>query len=162
MEFKAWLSGLAKYIFLKKALKSIGKNTFIAMGVDIRGKNVTIGNHTVINGRVTLDGRGGELIIGDNVDIGQETNIWTAQHDPHSDYHDTKGGNVIIEDYVWIATRVTILPGIRIGRGAVIAANSVVTKDVKEMEIAAGIPAKVIGLRTSKLKYNLTYRPWFQ
>jgi len=179
MEIKAWFLGLAKYIFrvflmnfpsyrvrlffLKRILKSIGSNTFIAMGIDIRGKNgnVTIGNNTIINNRVTIDSRGGLVTIGNNVDIGQETNIWTHQHDPQDDYHNVKGGRITIEDYVWIATRVTILPGVTIGRGAVVAANSVVTKDVEEMTIVGGVPARFIGKRNSELKYNLIYRPWF-
>ncbi len=133
------------------------------MGLEIRnGRNIKIGNNCVFNKQVLLDGRGGKLIIGNNVDIAQETNIWTLQHNVHDDYHGDKGGDVIIEDYVWIASRVTILPGIRIGRGAVVATNSVVTKDVPPMSIVAGIPAKVISERKSGLKYTLFYKPWFE
>ena len=133
------------------------------MGVEFRkAKNITIGYNSVINKKVLLDGRGGQLIIGNNVDIAQETNIWTLEHDVHDDYHTDKGGKVTIEDYVWIASRVTILPGVKIGRGAVIAANSVVTKDVRAMAIVGGIPAKIIGERKSKLKYTLNYHPWFR
>lgn len=58
--------------------------------------------------------------------------------------------------------RVTILPGVTIGRGAVVASNSVVTKDVPSMSIVAGIPAKIISERKSKLKYTLLHRPWFE
>ena len=115
-----------------------------------------------MNKKVLLDGRGGKLIIGNNVDLAQETNIWTLQHDVHDDYHSNNGGDVIIEDYVWIASRVTVLPGVTIGRGAVVAANSVVTKNILPMTINAGIPAKVIGERKSGLKYNLNHAPWFQ
>jgi maltose O-acetyltransferase len=100
-------------------------------------------------------------VIGNNVDIAQETNIWTLEHDIHDDYHRDKGGDVIIEDYVWIASRVTILPGVTIGRGAVIAANAVVTKDVPSMAVAGGVPARVIGERKSKLRYTNKYAPWF-
>ena len=177
---KNWVYGLAKYIFrewvmfipsiklrllfLKKTLRSIGKGTFIAMGVDIRGggKSIDIGEDCVINRNVTLDGRGGRLIIGDTVDIGQETNIWTLGHDPNDKDHSVKGGSVIIEDHVWIATRVTILPNITLGRGCVVASGSVVTKDVPPLMIVAGIPAKVIGRRDNPLTYRLNFRPWFQ
>jgi len=180
MALKDWTYGLAKYIFkewvlffpsfrfrmffLKRTLKQIGNHTFIAMGVDIRGGGgtISIGEDCVINTKCTLDGRGGNLIIGDSVDLGQETNIWTFGHDPNDDFHAVKGGDVIIEDHVWIATRVTILPNVRIGRGAVIASGSIVTKDVPSMAIVAGIPAKVIGQRENKLSYKLNYRPWFQ
>ena len=115
-----------------------------------------------INSEVLLDGRGGKIIIGNNVDIAREVNIWTLEHDPNDDYHKTKGGDVIIEDYVWIASRATILPNVKIGRGAVIASGSIVTKDVPPMNIVAGIPAKIIGKRKSSLKYNLKYKPMFQ
>lgn len=133
------------------------------MGIEIRnGRNISIGHNTVINKKVLLDGRGGKITIGNNVDIAQETNIWTLEHDPNDDYHTDKGGDVIIEDYVWIASRVTMLPGVKIGRGAVIASGAVVTKDVPSMSIVGGVPAKKIGERISQLKYTLNYRPLFR
>lgn len=116
----------------------------------------------MINSKVRLDGRGGKVIIGNNVDIATESCIWTLEHDPNSDYHKTRGGSVVIEDYVWIASRAIILPNITIGNGAVIATGAIVTKDVPAMAIVAGVPAKVIGYRKSKLKYKLDYKPIFQ
>lgn len=149
--------------FLKKLKMSIGKDSSLLRNVRIINPfNIVIGNNSVVNPEVLLDGRGGKVIIGNNVDIARETNIWTMEHDPHDDFHRTKGGDVIIEDYVWIASRVTILPNIKIGRGAVIASGAVVTKDVPEMAIVGGIPAKVIGTRKSELKYKLYYRPPFE
>jgi acetyltransferase-like isoleucine patch superfamily enzyme len=53
-------------------------------------------------------------------------------------------GAVIIEDNVWIGDKVTILPNVHIGKNAVIGANSVVTKDIPENSVVAGIPAKVV------------------
>ena len=148
---------------IKLKFKSVGKNTNFLIGVEFRKpSNISIGNNSVINKKVLLDGRGGSLIIGNNVDIAQETNIWTLEHDVHDDYHKDVGDNVIIEDYVWIASRVTILPGVRIGRGAVVASNSVVTKDIEAMTIVGGIPAKKIGVRKSNLLYKLNYKPWFK
>ena len=148
---------------LKIILPSFGNNSNFLMNVELRNVgNIFIGNNSVVNKGVLLDGRGGKLEIGNNVDIAQETNIWTLGHDPHGDYHEAKGGGVIIEDYVWIASRVTILPNIRVGKGAVVAANSVVTKNVEPMAIVAGNPAKVIGKRRSKLLYNLNYAPFLK
>jgi acetyltransferase-like isoleucine patch superfamily enzyme len=135
----------------------------ILMGLELRKPSrIYLGDHVVINRNVLLDGRGGQLIIGNNVDIAQETNIWTLEHDVHDDYHKDSGGDVVIEDYVWIASRVTILPGVRIGRGAVVASNAVVTKDVPPLAIVGGVPAKIIGQRHSDLKYKKYFRPWFQ
>jgi maltose O-acetyltransferase len=149
---------LARRLFAK-----IGENTFFLRGVNfISPRNIEIGNNSVINNNVFLDGRGGKLIIGNNVDIARETNIWTLEHDVHDDFHTAKGGDVIIEDYVWIASRVTILPSVKIGRGAVVASGAVVTKNVLPMTIVGGVPAKVIGRRKSKLKYILNYRPRFR
>jgi maltose O-acetyltransferase len=152
-----------RLFFIRKKLAGLGRHSNFLMKVEIRdGQNISVGDHVVINKRVLLDGRGGRLVIGNNVDIGQETNIWTLEHDPHDDMHNARGAEVIIEDYVWITSRVTILPGVRIGRGAVVASGSVVTKDIPPMSIVAGIPAKVIGQRKSALKYNLNYQPWFK
>tara|TARA_B110000114_G_C14843236_1_gene297553 strand:+ start:115 stop:597 length:483 start_codon:yes stop_codon:yes gene_type:complete len=152
-----------RLLFIKQLLNKIGQQTYFLMGLEIRkGENISIGNNCVINKKVLLDGRGGNLIIGNNVDIAQETNIWTLEHDVHDDYHKDKGADVIIEDYVWIASRCTILPGVTIGRGAVVASNSVVTKDVPQMSIVGGVPAKIIGTRKSELKYKLNYSPWFK
>ena len=141
----------------------IGKDSNLLRNVNILiPSNIKIGDNCVINSKALLDGRGGKLIIGNNVDIAREVNIWTLEHDPHDDFHKAIGGNVIIEDYVWIASRATILPNVRIGKGAVIASGAVVTKDVPEMSIVGGVPAKIIGKRTSKLKYTLNYKPLFR
>lgn len=165
--FREWVMYIPFYsirnFFIRRTIKFYGKGTSFHMGVEFRnGRNIVLGKNCVCNKKVLLDGRGGDIIIGDNVDIAQETNIWTLAHDVNSDYHGNKGGNVIIEDFVWVASRVTILPGVTIGRGAVIASNSVVTKDVPPMEIYAGVPAKKIGIRKSNLKYTLNHAPWFQ
>jgi acetyltransferase-like isoleucine patch superfamily enzyme len=152
-----------RVFFIRMQVRYFGKNSSALLGLEIRkGKNVEVGDNCVINKNVLLDGRGGKLRIGNNVDIAQETNIWTLEHDVHDDYHHDKGGDVTIEDHAWIASRATILPGVTIGRGAVVASGSVVTKNVPPMTIVGGVPAKPIGQRRSQLLYNLHHRPWFQ
>lgn len=148
--------------FLRFMRMKIGKHTAICRGADIRTPyRVSIGSYTTINKHVVLDGRGG-LIIGDCVDIAQEVNIWSLQHDYNNPTYATKSGKVVIEDYAWIASRVTVLPGVTIGRGAVVGACSVVTKNIPSMCIAVGNPAKVIGKREECLKYKLGQRGWFK
>ncbi len=165
--FREWIMYVPfhsfRNFFIKNTIQSLGKNTSLLMGVEFRkGKNISIGNNSIINKKVLLDGRGGKLIIGNNVDIAQETNIWTLEHDVHDDHHKDIGDDIIIEDFVWIASRVTILPGVRIGRGAVVASCALVNKDVPPMAIVGGIPAKILGTRKSALNYTLKYRPWFK
>lgn len=148
---------------LRLTLGKLGDKCFFLRGLHvINPKNVFIGSNVVINKCVMLDGRKSKIIIGDNVDIAQETNIWTLEHDVNDNNHHVSGADVIIEDHVWIASRVTILPGVHIGRGAVIAAGAVVTKNVPSLEIWGGVPARKIGIRNNLLKYKNNYSPWFQ
>jgi maltose O-acetyltransferase len=83
-------------------------------------------------------------------------------HDVHDDFHCDKRAPVTIEDYVWIGHRAIIMPGVTLGRGAVVAAGAVVTKSVPPMSIVAGVPARVIGQRKSALSYTKFHRPWFE
>lgn len=164
---REWLLFFPSHSFrrflIRRRIASLGVNTWFLLGVEIRdGKNIRIGRNCSINKRVLLDGRGGELIIGNNVDIAQETNIWTLEHDPNDPNHGSIGAAVIIEDYVWIASRVTILPGVTIGRGAVVAAGAVVTKNVKPLSIVGGVPAKEIGKRKQLPSYINNYKPIFR
>ena len=144
-------------------MKRFDASSAIYRNVDLRSPyRIVVGAHTNINKRCVLDGRGG-VIIGNNVDIAQETNIWTEQHDYNSPTYKSVCKEVIIEDYVWLASRVTVLPGVHIGRGAVVASGAVVTKDVPPLAIVAGIPAKIIGYRKEEaLQYHLGDRAWFR
>jgi acetyltransferase-like isoleucine patch superfamily enzyme len=152
-----------RVLFFRSLVHSCGQGIGLLRGIEVRqGKNISVGDRAVINKRVLLDGRGGALVIGEDVDIAQDTSIWTLEHNVNSSSHATVGGDVIIEDHVWIASRSTVLPGIRIGRGAVVAACSVVTKDVPALTIVGGVPAKVIGQRDNPLTYRLNHKPWFQ
>ncbi|MCX6168372.1 MAG: acyltransferase [Ignavibacteriales bacterium] len=154
-------------LFFLKYYLVFGKNTNILTHVEILNQSfkktqIVIGNNSIINSYCILDGRTGRIIIGNNVDIAREAAIFTLEHDPNSDYYQTISGDVIIEDYVWISSRATILPGVKIGRGAIVASNAVVTKDVPPMAIVGGVPAKIIGERKSKLKYNLEVFPYLR
>jgi acetyltransferase-like isoleucine patch superfamily enzyme len=152
--------GIVRSLAAKCLFRKLGRHVYFGFGCSfVKAANIEIGNRSFINSGAHLDGRGGLLRIGSNVDIAQHVTIWTLDHDPHDDFHRSRGRDVIIEDYVWIASRVTILPGVTIGRGAVVATGSVVAKDVAPMAIVGGIPAKSIGVRRSGLKYTLTYRP---
>lgn len=149
-------------LYLKLFIGHLGRNTFISRNVDIRKpKNIYIYDNIVINKKVLLDGRGGILVIEDNVDIAQEANIWTLTHDKNSPTHAAIGFPVRIKSHSWVGARSTIMPGVVVGKGAIIAVNAVVTKNVDSKSIVGGIPAKVIGYRDNNLNYTLQFRCWF-
>ncbi len=122
------------------------------MGVFLTGNGIRIGDHTAIGRRTYLDGRA-DLEIGDCVSISPDTQILTAQHDMNDPDFGNVYGPVTIEDYVWIGTRALILPGVRIGRGAVVAAGAVVTRDVPPLTVVGGVPARPIGTRNPDMRY---------
>ncbi|MEP0869897.1 acyltransferase [Trichocoleus desertorum AS-A10] len=133
----------------------IGSYIFMDAWFDSK-KNFKMGMNSVVNQKCRLDNRGG-ITIGDNVSISSEVCILTADHDPQS--KDFSGGvwPVTIQEYVFIGTRAMILPGVILGKGSVVGAGSVVTKDVAPFTIVAGVPAKPIGIRRSDLDYSASY-----
>jgi acetyltransferase-like isoleucine patch superfamily enzyme len=102
-----------------------------------------IGNESRINGvHVSVKH---SVTIGDRVRIGPYTLIMDSDfHDVSDHMKEGKSGAVKISNDVWIASRVIILKGVSIGKGARIAAGSVVTHDVPDHTLVAGVPAKVI------------------
>lgn len=148
-------------IFLGWYLGSMGNYTNVQMHCRfLHGRNVHIGNRVVVNFGTLLDGRRHEIKIGNNVSIGPKATVLTLGHDPASAYFSDKGGAVAIEDHVWLAYGSIILPGTTIGKGAIVAAGAVVSKDVEPYSIMAGNPARCIGQRPDDLNYELDYRPF--
>jgi acetyltransferase-like isoleucine patch superfamily enzyme len=94
--------------------------------------------------------------IGENVVINDGACLLTGSHDVNSATWDLITRPIRVGDYVWVATRSMILPGVEIGRGAVVAAGAVVTRSVAPFEIVAGNPAVPIGKRSAS---ELSYRP---
>lgn len=113
------------------------------------GKYCNIGFHNHIDCR-----RG--VTIGNYVTIATGVCIWTLHHDYNDENFIHKGAPVQIDDYAWICSHSIILPGVNIGKGAVIASGAVVTKDVEPWTIVGGVPAKTIGRRQEK---NYNYKP---
>ncbi len=108
------------------------------------GKPVVIGKGCFIQQCCTFFGRGG-ITVGNDVFIGPKVNLITINHDPNPENRSaTYGRPIVIEDKVWIGIGSTILPGVKIGYGAIVGAGSVVTKDVPAMTVVAGNPARIV------------------
>lgn len=122
-----------------------------------------IQKNSVINANCRLDTRGG-IYIGENVSISNQVVILTADHDMDSSDMAGRTKKVTIEDYVWIGTRAMIMPGVIIGKGAVVAAGAVVTKNVEPFEVVAGVPARRIKNRMERkdYSYDASYKRLFQ
>ena len=139
-------SSVGRYVFDK-----CGKNINIERGANFgTGKGIRIGNNSGIGVNACIRG---PLEIGNDVMMGPEVIIITSNHN-HDDistpmrFQGYKIEPVIIGDDVWIGTRAIILPGKKIGKGAIIGAGAIVTKDVPDYAIVAGNPAKVLKFRS--------------
>ena len=139
---------------LRGMLGSVGEDVTIQTPFKVTyGTHVHIGDHVFINYSADLLD-GGEIRIGSRVMVGPEVKIFSGNHSLIAEERMrviggkmrliSKAEPVTIGDDVWICGNVTICPGVTIGSRAVIAAGSVVTKDVPECCLAGGNPAKVI------------------
>lgn len=98
--------------------------------------------------------------IGNCVVINDGVRLITGSHDIHSPTYDHVFSPIIIEDHAWIATDAMILKGVRIGRGAVVAAGAVVTRDVPPFTVVGGNPAREIGTRRIE-SFDYIPSSWF-
>lgn len=153
-----------RYFFYLLSGMKIGRKTRILMGTSVREPwKIEIGNGCVINERCLLDGRG-RLHIGNNVSLSIDTVILTGTHITNSVKFDYISIPVAIEDNVWTGARTTILPGVVLNQGVVLAAGSVASKGVYEKcGIFSGIPAVQVGYRKLEQFYELgKWKPWFR
>lgn len=154
-------SRMLRKMYLRRWLGSFGKDTSIQMDCQfLNGRRVHFGQRNVINFGCLFDGRKFHIRTGRDVSIGPNASILTLGHDPQSSDFADRGGDVIIGDLVWIGYGALILPGVKLGDGAVVGAGAVVTKDVEPFTIVAGSPARKIGERKRNLDYQLRYDPW--
>jgi acetyltransferase-like isoleucine patch superfamily enzyme len=140
---------------------TIGKGSSIMRGTTILDiEFLTLSENSTIGNRCLLDSRAG-LYIGKNVTIASDVHILGGGHDiNHPDFLPVPIPTVI-EDYVWIASRAMVLPS-HIHRGAVVAAHALVIRDVGELEVVGGVPAKLITKRNpDALQYTVDFRPLF-
>ena len=117
-------------------------------------RNLSIGAFTFI-GRVEL-ALHAPITIGNRVCINDGVKLFTASHDVSDPEWKHVKASIVIEDYAWISTNAIVLPGVKIGRGAVVGAGAVVSKEVAAGDIVAGNPARILKKKRSE---ELTYNP---
>lgn len=139
-----------RYLVYTMSGIKIGPKSHIHIGAQFFfPRNISVGKGTIIGQNAFLDGRD-KLVIGDHVDIASDVMVYNSEHDINSDDFRAIKAPVSIGDYVFIGPRAVVLPGVKIGKGAVVAAGAVVTKNVPDYAIVGGVPAKVIGERKNK------------
>ena len=154
---------ITRRFFYRIAGVKIGKGSTIHTGARFyEPSNVSIGNDTIVGENAVLDGRD-LLTIGNHVDVATDVMFYNSEHDVEHEFFSARNAPITIEDYVFIGPRAIILPGVKIGKGAVVAAGAVVTKEVPPYAIVGGVPAKIIGERKNKdLNYRLGRARWFR
>lgn len=163
--FKSWakrilllpsltVRNLKRQLLVSKGAKIDGRAELGKVKIDGRKSNLTIGSQSFL-GRVNI-ALHDEVIIGDMVCINDGVEILTASHDVMDPEWKHVKGKIIIEDYAWIGTGAMILHGVTIGRGAVVGARAVVSRNVEPHTIVVGVPAVPIKKKRTE---NLTYDP---
>lgn len=137
-----------RVLYIKRQVKSYKGRIFIGGKTSLNSKT-ELGDNVSFNGTQVLGY--GRVVIGDNFHSGSGCLLITSNHNyegnaiPYDDTHIVK--EIIIQDNVWLGSRVIILGGVTIGEGAIIQAGALVHKDVPKGAIMGGNPAKVIKYR---------------
>lgn len=146
------------FIYPRKGEIHIGENSAVSPGAMVQGnvfvgENSSIQSYCILTGYGTVDDKLGSITIGNNVRIAPHVMMLGANHifDDVTIPISKQGlrrKSIVIEDDCWIAGRANIMAGVTIGKGSVVAAGAVVTKDVPPYSVVAGVPAKVIKMRS--------------
>ncbi|MET0790391.1 MAG: DapH/DapD/GlmU-related protein [Polyangiaceae bacterium] len=137
---------------LRRAGVRIGRSSLVQGPLLITGvstnpcSQLSIGTFSMISGALHCD-IGAPIVIGDRVRIGHNVSLLTIDHEVGGEEMrsgTTKYGPIEIGNGAWLASNVIVLPGVRIGAGAIVAAGSVVTRDVPDNALVVGVPARVV------------------
>lgn len=147
-----------RHQILKELFNSVGDNPWVESPFNCDyGYNITVGDNFYANTNCTILDCA-KITIGDDVLIGPNVSFYTPNH--AVDVNERKAGYeralpISIGNNVWIGGSVTIIPGVTIGNNSIIGAGSVVTKDIPDNVIAAGVPCRVIRSITTEDKVGL-------
>ena len=138
--------------FMPRFLQHLGEHTTLQSGMRITNpEKVRIGSHCNLAQGVFITGGGG-VLIGDWVGFGPDVKVWSVTHrfdDPDRPWllQGWEKKPVTIEDDVWLGANAFVMPGVTIGRGAIVSAGAVVNKSIPPFAIVAGNPGRVLGWR---------------
>jgi acetyltransferase-like isoleucine patch superfamily enzyme len=137
---------------MRRFFASMGEDTVIQAGMRVTNpEKIAIGSHCNFARGVFITGGGG-VTIGDWVGLGPDVKVWSVNHrfdDPDRPWllQGWEMKPVVIEDDVWLGANVFLMPGVTIGKGAIVSACAVVGKSVPAYSLVAGNPARVVGWR---------------
>jgi maltose O-acetyltransferase len=146
------IGGWLRRATMRRYLRHLGGATTFQRGFRITNpENVSIGSHCDFAQDIFLAGGGG-IVIGDWVGFGPDTKVWSVNHrfdDPDRPWllQGWEKKTVTIEDDVWLAANVFVMPGVTIGKGAIIAAGTIVSKSIPPYAVVGGNPGRIIGWR---------------
>lgn len=147
--FSGGVAIIFRYLSFSSRAKVFNRNTYIGSGVILKNiNNMQVGENFSLHDFCYVDAVGG-ITVGDNVSIAHGSSLISFNHtwdaaDLPIKYNPIKAAPIVIGDDVWIGCGVRIMPGVNIGRRSIIAAGSVVVKDVPASTIVGGVPAEVI------------------
>jgi len=153
----SWFRGLLLRLVGCQIGKGVGIHSWLRLTWPRR---LAIGDDSTVNFGCFLDTRG-SITIGAHTMIGHKCSIYTATHDIDDPKFSSVKKPVEIGDYVVIFPHSLVMPGVKIGRGAVIMPGSIVTKDVGEFHVVGGVPARLVRERSRVLDYKLDYQYLF-
>lgn len=130
-------------IIAKRLFKRCGKNFIAEEGVRFNfGQNIELGDNVFFNRGCFLDSKGG-IVMGNSVALAEGVEIYTHSHS-QSNHVQRSYAPVVLKDFACVYSQSTILPGVTLGEQAIVAAKSLVSKDVPPNMMVAGVPAKVM------------------
>jgi putative colanic acid biosynthesis acetyltransferase WcaF len=147
--------------WLRASGATLGEGSAVFWGTTVfNARDLVVGARSVISFRCVLDARGG-LSIGDDVVVASDVQIISGGHDVDDPGFASFFLPVVVGDRVWLASRTTLLAGVRVGEAAVVAACALVTEDVPAYTVVGGVPARPVRERARDLTYRIGRHPRF-